>query len=118
MTDYKQLCAELVAAWDDLPWQYNWKGDLTGIDGYPPDDSAVERARAALAEPEPEGPTQPIPVSERLPGPESRNSKGECWWLHPGDQDCGSFWTLFDGRYRAGCTHWLPAHAVPLPINE
>lgn len=57
MTDYKQLCAELVAAWDDLPWQYNWRGDLTGIDGYPPDDSAVERARAALAEPEPEGPT-------------------------------------------------------------
>jgi hypothetical protein len=57
MTDFKQLCAELVAAWDDLPWQYNWRGDLTGIDGCPPDDSAVERARAALAEPEPEGPT-------------------------------------------------------------
>lgn len=57
MTDFKQLCAELVAAWDDLPWQYDWKGNLTGIDGYPPDDSAVERARAALAETEPEVPT-------------------------------------------------------------
>ena len=52
MTDYKQLCAGLVQAWDDLPWQYDWKGNLTGLDGYPPDDSAVERARAALAEPE------------------------------------------------------------------
>lgn len=161
MTDYKQLCAELVAAWDDLPWQYNWKGDLTGIDGYPPDDSAVERARAALAEPEPEGPTdeelfdvagayaedngliglynapdfaravlarwsshpgspdsptpQPVPLSERLPGPENCNSNGECWWLHPGDEDCGAFWTLFDGHYRGGYTHWLPANALPLP---
>ena len=56
MTDYKQLCAELVAAWDELPWQYDWRGNLTGIDGYPSDDSAVERARTALAEPDPEGP--------------------------------------------------------------
>lgn len=56
MTDYKKLCAELIDAWDSLPWQYDWKGNLTGLDDYPPDDSAVERARAALAEPEPEGP--------------------------------------------------------------
>lgn len=58
MTDYKQLCAELVAAWDDLPWHYDWKGNLIGLaDGCQLDDSAVERARAALAGPEPEGPT-------------------------------------------------------------
>lgn len=57
MTDYKQLCAEMVDAWDALPWQYDYKGRLTGLDGYPPDDSAVERARAALAEPKPEAPT-------------------------------------------------------------
>jgi hypothetical protein len=58
MTDYKQLCAELVDAWDDLPWHYDWKGNLIGLaDGCQLDDSAVERARAALAEPEPEGPT-------------------------------------------------------------
>lgn len=48
-TDWKALCAELVDAWDSLPWQYDWKGNLTGIDGYPPDDDAAERARAALA---------------------------------------------------------------------
>lgn len=58
MTDYKQLCADLVAAWDDLPWHYDWKGNLIGLaDGCQLDDSAVERARAALAEPEPEDPT-------------------------------------------------------------
>ena len=58
MTDYKQLCAELVAAWDDLPWHYDWKGNLIGLaDGCQLDDSAVERARAALAEQETEGPT-------------------------------------------------------------
>lgn len=51
MTDYKQLCAELVAAWDDLPWHYDWKGNLIGLAGdCHPDDSAFERARAALAE--------------------------------------------------------------------
>lgn len=57
MINYKQLCAELVAAWDDLPWQYDWKGNLTGLDGYPPDDSAIERARAALTEPDLKTPT-------------------------------------------------------------
>ena len=58
MTDYKQLCADLIAAWDDLPWHYDWKGNLIGLaDGCQLDDIAVERARAALAEPEPEGPT-------------------------------------------------------------
>jgi hypothetical protein len=58
---------------------------------------------------------QPIPVSKHLPGPENFNSNGECWWLHPGDEDCGAFWTLFDGHYRVGYTHWLPANALPLP---
>ena len=84
------------------------------------DAAQVFALRAVLARwgnhPEsPDSSTQPIPVSERLPGPEDCNSKGECWWLHPGDEDCGAFWTLFDGRYRVGCTHWLPAHALPQP---
>jgi hypothetical protein len=170
MTDYKQLCADLLA-WSEKTSSH-----------YYSQPGVIIRARAALAEPEPEGPTdeeimelmpqqmrddlaaaaralsgfdpdnikaasvfriilnrhavdhalavlarwgnhpespdsstQPIPVSERLPGPEDCNSKGECWWLHPGDEDCGAFWTLFDGRYRVGYTHWLPAHALPQP---
>jgi hypothetical protein len=135
MTDYKQLCADLLA-WSEKTSSH-----------YYSQPGVIIRARAALAEPEPEGPTdeeimelmpqqmrddlaaarwgnhpespdsstQPIPVIERLPGPDDCNSKGECWWLHPGDEDCGAFWTLFDGRYRVGCTHWLPAHALPQP---
>ena len=63
-------------------------------------------------------PPQPIPVSERLPGPDDRNSNGECWWLHPGDEECGPFWILFEGQYRTGYTHWLPAHALPVPADD
>ena len=60
MTDFRALCAELVDAWDDLPWEYDFKGNITGIHGDLCDDSAVDRARAALAQPEPEAepPTQ------------------------------------------------------------
>jgi len=48
MTDYKQLCAELLAALEEEASNWN----LT-----PEDHPLVKRARAALAEPEPEGPT-------------------------------------------------------------
>ena len=56
-------------------------------------------------------PPQPVPVSERLPGDEL------CWWFEA-DEDCGygSNWTLLRIRGSAiGYTHWLPAHALPLP---
>ena len=54
---YRAMCSELVAAWDDLPWEYDFKGNVTGIHGDLYDDSAVDRARALLAEPVAEGPT-------------------------------------------------------------
>ena len=177
MTDYKQLCADLIAAWDDLPWHYDWKGNLIGLaDGCQLDDIAVERARAALAEPEPEGPTdeeimelmpqqmrddlaaaaralsgfdpdnikaasafriilnrhcvdharavlarwgrpapQPVPVSERLPEPGDCDAKGMCWWYcAPAERwlRCG---IPKPDRSSHVHTHWLPAHALPLP---
>ena len=54
MTDYKQLRAELVEAWDDLPWEWesDFKGTVAGIHSDLYDDIAVARARAALAESE------------------------------------------------------------------
>jgi hypothetical protein len=55
----------------------------------------------------------PIPVSERLPGDQL------CWWLEA-DEDggYGSNWTLLRIRGSAtGYTHWLPAHALPLPTT-
>ena len=77
---------------------------------------ALKEYRAALAKwgrPTP----QPVPLSERLPGPEDCNAEGMCWWLiepyprpvGPG----GKFWSL--SRYYPGAAHWLPAHALPTP---
>jgi hypothetical protein len=57
MTDFRALCAELVEAWDDLPWEYDFKGNITGLRGDLFDESAVDRARDALAQPKPQGPT-------------------------------------------------------------
>ena len=65
-------------------------------------------------------PPQPVPVSERLPGPEDCDGDGLCWWLiepyprpvGPG----GKLWSL--SRYCPGSTYWLPAHALPLPAGE
>jgi hypothetical protein len=54
-TDYRALCAELLQAWDDLPWEYDWKGNPVGPLAEI-DDTPFEHARAALAEPDPVGP--------------------------------------------------------------
>jgi hypothetical protein len=56
--------------------------------------------------------TKPVPVAERLPGPEDCDEYGFCW-----------FWNLQWERWRAGwqddeCTHWLPYHALPVPGAE
>jgi hypothetical protein len=56
MTDFRALCAELLEAIDDLPWQYDWKGNPVGPLAEV-DDAPFERASAALAQPEPQGPT-------------------------------------------------------------
>ena len=53
----------------------------------------------------------PIPVAERLPGPEDLNGiLEECWWY---EHAC---WYL--DTYQANYTHWLPANALPLPSND
>ena len=56
MTNFRALCADLVEAWDDLPWEYDFKGNVTGIHGDLFDESAVDRARAALTQSKPQGP--------------------------------------------------------------
>jgi hypothetical protein len=57
----------------------------------------------------------PMPVSERLPGAEDCDAEGRCWFFIDGAQ-----WALEDRTY--GCnrhrSHWLPAHALPLPAGE
>lgn len=64
----------------------------------------------------------PVAVSERLPGPEDLDDQRRCWWLAPEtDTKCGC-WCLGPGTCLPpegfGETHWLPAHALPLPSGE
>jgi hypothetical protein len=56
----------------------------------------------------------PVPVSERLPGPEDCNVDGMVWWRR------GGKWVLLNMRQAQvlGYTHWLPAHALPLPPTD
>lgn len=43
-------------------------------------------------------PPQPVPVTERLPGPEDTDAEGQCWWYGDGEDLI---------------TYWLPAHSLP-----
>jgi hypothetical protein len=72
---------------------------------------------------------QPIPVSERLPEAGDCDAEGRCWWWHPSHPESGyqEGWMLRPGDWGTGrydsddClahTHWLPAHALPLPGGE
>ena len=58
-------------------------------------------------------PPQPIPLSERLPGPEDCDGMGRCWWIEF-DQQWFAAWVC-DSVPPRRATHWLPAHALPLP---
>jgi hypothetical protein len=136
MTDFRALCAEILAILDDYEnsQRVNW-------------DDWRSRTRATLAQPEPQGPTdeelddlwdevagyyalyseaknyaraalirwgrpdmEPVPVAERLPGPEDCDAEGWCWWFD------GFNWML--GRFEEWYTHWLPHHALPVPQSE
>ncbi len=71
----------------------------------------------------PDSSLQPISVSERLPGPEDCDREGNAWaWRRfdpEGGIDNGDFWCLAScewlGDEDSGFTHWLPAHALPVP---
>lgn len=136
---YKALCAELVDV-SDNPSPPQYKADV------------LNRARAALAQPEPEVPTdedrpmpaairdmpeqqqrwyalgwraalarygrpaiEPVPVSERLPGPEDCTADEECWYW---DLISGC-WFFLPGRpLNDHYSHWLPHWALPVPGVE
>ena len=110
---------------------------------------ALNTARALLAQPVAEGPTDeeiiafwsdhcagdgdagilrlarwgrpaaaPVPVSERLPGPEDCDAEGRCWWATELYPPC---WTMRRGTYLDEWIiypYWLPANALPLPAPE
>jgi len=52
---------------------------------------------------------EPVPVAERLPGPEDCDEEGICWWYDsPGG---GWYMDALQGNY----SHWLPHNALPIP---
>jgi hypothetical protein len=59
---------------------------------------------------------QPVPVSERLPGPEDCDSEGRCWMFDPCDR---GRWCYREALPSDGdpepFTHRLPHHALPMP---
>jgi hypothetical protein len=59
---------------------------------------------------------KPVPVSERLPGPEDCDDSYQCWqWDAKSDS-----WTLYTSigmGLNPLSTHWLPYHALPLPAK-
>jgi hypothetical protein len=67
---------------------------------------------------------QPIPVRERLPGPEdcqfnSAATVGSCWcWTPPASTMASGYWSFEPLEWAEDATHWLPAHALPVPTND
>lgn len=53
---------------------------------------------------------QPVPVSERLPGPEDCLDEGWAWFFNP-----RTGWRQASQPVHSTYTHWLPAHALPTP---
>jgi hypothetical protein len=65
---------------------------------------------------------QPVSVHERLPGPEDCDAEGRCWVYVLLEAWAGEpeffIWELKRVKYASanyGASHWLPAHALPLP---
>jgi hypothetical protein len=184
MTDFRALCAELLCSLEQYPVQPPRDRDLIDRaraalaepesieDRIAKADAAIEasmkriRTIAAtparnLAQPEPQGPTdeellktycdarrafyfehaagdsdqedrkaaaiwglravlarwgrpaiEPVPVAERLPGPEDCDAEGTCW-LTSIDTDPG--WVIDNPEKCTNWTHWLPHHALPVP---
>jgi hypothetical protein len=113
-TDFRALCARMV---DELDlYRQLLMDDRREI------HALAAEARALLAQPEPQGPTgrpaiEPVPVSERLPGPEDCDAEGLCWWWEP-DCEQPEAWCIGLPEYCSSSTHWLPHWALPVPVVE
>lgn len=68
----------------------------------------------------PAPPVVPIPVSERLPGGWDCDAGGSCWIWTADDVDGVGHWSYShrDWAQEGDVTHWLPAHALPLPAPQ
>lgn len=59
------------------------------------------------------GRAAPVPVSERLPGPDDCLDEGWAWFFNP-----RTGWRQATQPVHSTYTHWLPFHALPLPTTE
>jgi hypothetical protein len=67
-----------------------------------------------LSAPTPAG--VPVAVSERLPGGGDCDAEGRCWFFMPRSATPFPNWTLlWIGHMQPYHSHWLPAHAIPMP---
>jgi hypothetical protein len=110
-SDFRELCADLVKEWEKVE-----DGDFFAL------APLMDRARAALARwgsPS----IEPVPVSERLPGPEDCDADGRCWCGSGGFIDetgdmpveMPASWEL---REPDSQDDWvLPHYALPVPTH-
>ena len=62
---------------------------------------------------------EPVPVSERLPGPEDCDAEGRCWLCTPSSYVMVANWVYEKAeQLRSWNTHWAPHWALPLPGVE
>jgi hypothetical protein len=151
---FRALCAELLADYDNCHYRSELsdraRAALAQLD---PESTAIQLAARPLLEKvarmgdrigqhtvgevmaisdqaaawlEANPPGQPVPVSERLPGPEDCDAEGGCWWWHPDhkEDDFDDGWILLNPKWASGrrdsddsliYTHWLPHWALPVP---
>jgi hypothetical protein len=95
-----------------------WLSDIAG-ENPPPWARYIRRAADLLQHHQP---PQPVPVGERLPRPEDCDAEGRCWWFNLGIPGALNSYTAISSwrlcRMLNGkpmCSHWLPAHALPIP---
>jgi hypothetical protein len=143
MTDFRALCAELLKAlseWAlgqgsnvDAPLIIRARAALEALpEPQGPTDEELDElyyssggvinafARAVWSRAQTSRPAiEPVPVSERLPGPEDCDAEGRCWiGSSPTyeDDNFNSSWEL--SPFTHGDTHWLPHWVLPVPGVE
>jgi hypothetical protein len=116
-----QEIAEWADACDEVPLEaldteiYGWRRCFTPEEFSGTIRSALDRWGTATP--------QPVPVTDRLPEAGDCDAEGRCWWLHIGEDGLGDWFQR--APYPSATsyaffrmTHWLPAHALPLPSGE
>jgi len=62
---------------------------------------------------------EPVPVSERLPGPQDCDDQGRCWFGTPGSHVMDAYWVYRKAEHRQSWdTYWTPHWALPVPQEE